>query len=160
MPALAEPAPNTIPWPPLIQAGAAVAALALDHFDPIGGVPDAMWTGFCVSCLGFGLDVAAAVTLRRHRANILPHRAATRLVVTGPFAVSRNPIYLGNTILLIGLGLALENDWFFVTTVIAVWLVTQLAIKREERHLAAKFGPAWDAYRARVPRWLRINWRF
>jgi protein-S-isoprenylcysteine O-methyltransferase Ste14 len=99
------------------------------------------------------------VTMRRHRANVWPHRAATALVTGGPFAWSRNPIYLGNTLLLAGAGLLLANAWFLIAALVGVWAVTRLAIVREEAHLAARFDGAWLAYVRSTPRWLRLPWR-
>jgi protein-S-isoprenylcysteine O-methyltransferase Ste14 len=93
------------------------------------------------------------VVMARRRANILPHRAATALVTDGPFAWSRNPIYLGNTLLLSGCGLAFGNAWLLVGAAVAAIAVTVLAIRREEAHLASRFGDAWMAYAARTRRW-------
>ena len=95
-------------------------------------------------------------TMHRYRVNILPHRAATGLVTAWPFSMSRNPIYLGNTIVLAGAALAFRNPWFLALAAGSAWTVTHLAIQREERHLAALFGPKWDDYADRVPRWLRV----
>ena len=88
----------------------------------------------------------------RARANILPHRAATALVTRGPFAFSRNPIYLGNTLMMAGVGLAVGNPWFIATGLAAALLVERLAIRREEQYLDARFGQAWRDYCARVGR--------
>ena len=110
--------------------------------------------GWALLLSGLGLDLAAMIVMTRHRANILPHRSATALVTTGPFAWSRNPIYLGNTIALCGAGLAFANPWFLLTALLAAFAVTRLAIQREEAHLARRFGAAWDAYRRRTGRWL------
>jgi protein-S-isoprenylcysteine O-methyltransferase Ste14 len=90
----------------------------------------------------------------RARANILPHRAATALVTWGPFGFSRNPIYLGNTILLLGAGLAFGIAWFVPVAFAAAALTARLAIAREEAHLNARFGRAWREYAARVRRWV------
>ena len=106
---------------------------------------------------GLGLDVYAMFEMRRLRANILPHRAATALVTTGPFALSRNPIHLGNTMLVAGAALVFSNPWFLAAAVIVAVLVEVLAIRREEKHLAARFGNAWRAYMKRTPRWIRIR---
>ena len=151
--------PNTVPWPPIIFAGTAAVAFMLGRLYDLGFVPRTAAGGVLgavVMLAGLGLDIAAMRAMRRNRANILPHRAATALVTTGPFAVSRNPIYLGNTLLLAGAGLALGSAWFLVGALVAARLVTILAIKREEAHLAARFGDAWHAYARRTPRWLRL----
>ncbi len=104
--------------------------------------------------IGLGLDLAAMFWMHQQRANILPHRAATALVTTGPFALSRNPIYLGNTVLVAGAALLLNNPWFLVAALIAAFAVTHLAIQREEAHLATHFGDQWRDYAHRTPRWL------
>jgi protein-S-isoprenylcysteine O-methyltransferase Ste14 len=94
------------------------------------------------------------LVMRRGRANILPHRAATALITSGPFAVSRNPIYLGNTFLLIGAAAALANPWFLPVALLSAAAVDRLAIRREEAHLAARFGEAWRGYAKRTARWI------
>jgi protein-S-isoprenylcysteine O-methyltransferase Ste14 len=151
------PPPNRIPWPPLLYLGAALAALALGAAWPgpawlAGPVPAAI--GWAVVLAGLALDLAAMLDMRRHGANILPHRAATALVTSGAFAWSRNPIYLGNTLVLLGAALALGNPWFIPAALAAAWAVTPLAIRREEAHLDAMFGAAWQDYRGRTARWI------
>lgn len=150
--------PNRIPWPPILAVGAVLAAWILEAVWPTGEILDgagrwARVTGILVAATGLGFDLAAMLTLHRARTNILPHRAAGHLVTNGVFALSRNPIYLGNTLLLLGLALALHSPWLLVTALVAAVLVNQLAIKREERHLAARFGTLFAQYRQRVPRW-------
>ncbi len=153
--------PNRWPWPPIIVGLTALAALALNHLAPTQAVfPPADGTralGGAIVVVGLGLDLWAMRTMQRHHANILPHRAATALVTTGPFALSRNPIYLANALLLAGAGLVLTNAWLLLAAVAQTWLVSRLAISREEAHLAIRFGDAWTAYAAQVPRWLRLR---
>jgi len=150
--------PNTVPWPPLIFGAAVAAALVLQWALPLDvAVPSGTgWAGAGIMAAGAGLDMAAMLAMRRHHANILPHRAATALVIAWPFSISRNPIYLGNVLLLVGAALAFGNPWFLVIVPAAVWAVTVLAIRREEAHLAALFGAAWLHYARRVPRWFRL----
>lgn len=146
-----------MPWPPLIYACAAGFAWLLGRSVPLGFMPALEWIGSIIVAIGLGFDMTAMATMMRYRANILPHRAATALVTSGPFAISRNPIYLGNTLVLIGLGVTLENVWFLPAAMAAAWAVTVLAIRREEAHLAARFGATWDDYAGRVPRWFGLS---
>ena len=153
--------PNRLPWPPVILCAAAIAAIAAGHFIPTAtALPSGIVSravGAAVMAAGLALDLSAMVTMMQHKANILPHRAATALVTTGPFALSRNPIYLGNTLLLAGAGLAFANAWLLVAAPAQAWLVSILAIQREEAHLAILFGAAWRSYSHRTPRWLRLR---
>jgi protein-S-isoprenylcysteine O-methyltransferase Ste14 len=96
------------------------------------------------------------VTMARANANILPHRAATRLVTWGPFRLSRNPIYLGNTIMTASATLAFAKLWLLPAALIAATATHHLAILREEAHLDAMFGELWRAYTCRTARW--IGW--
>lgn len=151
--------PNRWPWPPLLYGAALLAGFGLGALLPLGwpaalAGPAMRALGALVAALGLGFDLSAIVTLYRARTNVLPHRAADRLVTHGPFALTRNPIYLGNTLLVTGLGLAFLNFWLVITALLAALATDHLAARREEKHLAAKFGPAFAAYAARVPRWL------
>jgi protein-S-isoprenylcysteine O-methyltransferase Ste14 len=149
-------APNRLPWPPMIYVAATILAVAANHLRPLqlDMAPTFLRPlGAALLAIGLGLDVWSMITMSRCRANILPHRAATALVTTGPFAWSRNPIYLGNTIALMGAGLAFANPWLMPAAIIAAFAVLRLAILREEVHLAMRFGTAWDRYRGRTARW-------
>ena len=151
-----ENRPNRVPWPPLIGAAALALAWLAQRAYPLGlGLaPGARWLGWALIAAGVGLDLWAIATLRRAKTNILPHRAAGRLVTGGPFAFTRNPIYLGNTVALVGVGGAANSLWFVVAAIAAAAIVEGLAIRREETHLALRFGREWLDYAARVPRWL------
>ena len=154
--------PNTVPWPPIIYLAVALAALALGAAWPLASPPPSSLrllriTGAAIAATGIALDVAAMLAMRRARTNILPHRGADRLVTDGVFALTRNPIYVGNTLLLAGLGVALPSAWMVAGALLAALLVDRLAIRREERHLSARFGRPYADYVARVPRWIGVR---
>jgi protein-S-isoprenylcysteine O-methyltransferase Ste14 len=110
--------------------------------------------GVCLICLAIAIDAVVFFRFRRAATTILPHRGSTALVTDGPFEKSRNPIYVGYVALTLGVGLAFGNPWAIgLAAVVGVGL-QKLAIEPEERHLAARFGADYAAYRARVPRWL------
>jgi len=151
--------PNVLPWPPMIYATAVVVALALRYVKPIRLEPPSavIWLGIGVILAGVAVDFWAMATMRRAQTNLLPHRAADRLVDWGPFALSRNPIYAGNTAAILGVAVCLGDGWLLFATFAAAALTQKLAIRREEAHLSARFGAAWDAYAARTPRWLALG---
>ena len=149
--------PNRVPWPPIFFVGSAALAIVLGVLIPIHSAafrsPLLQAAGFVGIGLGISLDLAAMIQMRRHQANILPHRAATALVTTGVFAWSRNPIYLGNTVVLLGAAFALANPWFLLAAALAAFSTQAMAILREEAHLQVVFGDAWRDYASRTPRW-------
>ena len=149
---------SRVPWPPILLIGTIGAGVAFDKMLPaelLGGASAMRAAGLVIVLAAVLLDAASLVTLHRHATTVLPHRGSTALVTTGPFALSRNPIYVGNILLTIGLALALANAWLLAGAVLEVALVRWLAILPEERHLEARFGDAWHRYRARTPRWIR-----
>lgn len=154
--------PNRIPWPPLIYIAVLLAAWGLQTLWPGGALLAGlgMWprvVGVVLALAGVGLDLAAMRAMHRAKTNVLPHRGAQHLVTEGVFAFSRNPIYLGNALLMIGVALVVHWPWLLVGALLSAALVDRLAIRREERHLSARFGDAFANYTRRVPRW--IGWR-
>ncbi|MFD0917657.1 methyltransferase family protein [Pseudahrensia aquimaris] len=131
----------------------------LHQFLPIGWEPERVTPlmtngGWLIIAIALGLDVWTFLTLRRHRTTIMPHKAASQLAVDGPFAVSRNPIYLGNVLLCLGIGFVIGSRWFLLMAALLFVLLSELAIKREEAHLEANFPEEWKAYAAKVRRWI------
>lgn len=76
-----------------------------------------------------------------------------RLVTTGPYAWSRNPIVVCIVVMLLGLGLARSSLGITLLAVIVALLAYVQVTRVEERRLAARFGDEYATYRARVPRW-------
>lgn len=150
---MAKQTPNTLPWPPLIFGGLVLAGLLLQTTSPLELAQTFIWPGYFVLAAGIMLDVWAMTTMTKARTNILPHRGADNLVTSGPFALMRNPIYVGNTIATLGLGLAMQNGWLLIATPLAVIAVHHLAVAREQVHLEEKFGKAWSDYANQVKAW-------
>jgi protein-S-isoprenylcysteine O-methyltransferase Ste14 len=98
---------------------------------------------------GWGL-----VVFFRIRTAIMPIRPASHLVASGPYRFSRNPMYVGLSVLYLGLALLFNVVWPIVLLPLVVFALYHLVIRREERYLADAFGDAYAAYRQRVRRWL------
>lgn len=151
--------PNTIPWPPLLLLAGIAAGAALGSWLPFAVAMPAVLqaAGYLLIAAGIAFDFSAIWTMWRARTNILPHKAAGTLVTNGPFRLSRNPIYVGNTTTLFAMAFAFSNLWYVIAAFVMALLVDRLAIRREEIHLASRFGEAWKAYASRTPRWLFRN---
>ena len=154
-----ESRPNVFPWPPVIY-GVAILAGALS-----GYVLPLPWVGSPLSDFLFGIglmliavalfiDFRAMRLMHAHKTTIMPNKGASHLVTVGPFGFSRNPIYLANTMLTVGAGLMSGIVWFLPFAAIAAIITQELAIKREEKHLSAKFPKAWRDYAKKVRRWI------
>jgi protein-S-isoprenylcysteine O-methyltransferase Ste14 len=100
------------------------------------------------------LLVSAIRTMSRAKTTLNPNGIPDHLVIGGPFAVTRNPMYLANTLLLIGVGLIFGIVWFLLLAVVAAFATQKVAIEREERVLTAKFGKKYRDYAKRVRRWI------
>lgn len=85
---------------------------------------------------------------------IIPNRPANALILDGPFRFTRNPLYLALALLTIALGLLLNTWWILILLLPAVVAVDRLVIAREEAYLRRRFGAQYDAFAARVRRWL------
>jgi protein-S-isoprenylcysteine O-methyltransferase Ste14 len=123
---------------------------------PWPGLDDgpAHFVGLGIGVAGILLFAWAALTLRRHGTTILPDKAADKLVTDGPYAFRRNPIYLADVLILLGIAELTKNIWFVLLAAVFAVLVTWLAILPEERHLEARFGDEFRNYKARTRRWI------
>jgi protein-S-isoprenylcysteine O-methyltransferase Ste14 len=151
--------PNRVPWPPIIYLSVVIAALVVDVNLPLpwlsnGAATLLKYLGGALGISALAIDLYAVQIFRDHQTTILPNKGATNLITSGPFAWSRNPIYVGNTLLVLGAGLFFGKWWLVILAPVAALLTQKLAIEREEKHLAAKFGAAWQEYSAKVRRWV------
>lgn len=154
-----EERPNRFPWPPVVYVAAIALAVVLHWLWPLPwfGPPLADFllpVGVLIAVAAIAIDLAAMRTLSRARTTILPHRSAEHLVTQGPYAVTRNPIYLGNTMLMLAAGLAFGIAWFVLLAPAAAFVTQKLAIEREEQHLSIRFGKKYRDYQKRVRRWV------
>jgi protein-S-isoprenylcysteine O-methyltransferase Ste14 len=152
----ATPPPVTV-HPPILYGGAFLAGLGLDRLVPIAAmIPDGLRHGAASMLITFGVCVAlwAAWLFRRAGTGIPTWQAATRLVQRGPYAISRNPMYVGVSAAYAGLSLAVASPWALLLLAPVLVVMDRLVIAREEPYLAARFGAPYAAYLARVRRWI------
>ena len=150
--------PLAFPWPPLIYGAAIAVAFLLQAYFPLAAADTNLWiakaVGGALIASAIVLDVWAMRTLLDCHTTILPNRCSAHLVTSGPYRLTRNPIYLGYTLATAGIGLVLLNPWMLVTAMIAAGVTSIVAIKREELHLLSRFGIDFERYCNGTTRWI------
>jgi protein-S-isoprenylcysteine O-methyltransferase Ste14 len=149
---------GVIALPPFIFLGFLVAATVLEAVVPLpvlGAYSLARYlSGAVLAACGF---VLIGMGMRRFAAagtNVPPNLPTTALVVDGIYGRTRNPLYLGTTLLYLAPGIAAGSLWAIVLAIPLLWVINVGVIAREERYLERKFGDAYRAYKGRVRRWV------
>ncbi len=110
--------------------------------------------GAVLILVGIALAVAAVAAFRRHRTTVIPHMTPTSIVTTGIYSLSRNPIYLGDALILLGFVLRWDAVPSLILVPLFMVLIQRRFIRAEEARLAQEFPNAFAAYRAATRRWL------
>lgn len=142
--------------PPVLFGGAFLLGLALHWLVPITRLPGlpARLAGVVCLLVGAGLAHSGEKVMHRAGTNVRPDRPTTALVTEGPFRYSRNPLYVGVTLMYTGLALLIPALWPLLLLVPVLLVMRWGVIAREERYLERKFGEPYRAYLARVRRWI------
>ena len=119
-----------------------------------GRGPATVGAGWVLVALGLGFTAWGLLTFFRHRTAIMPHHPASRLVDSGPYRFSRNPMYVGMTTAYLGGVLVTNMFWPLLFLPLSLFALVMLVIRKEERYLADAFGAEYAAYRKRTRRWL------
>lgn len=109
--------------------------------------------GMALVAAGLGWMLWAWWCFRRADTPIRPTAMPTQLVDHGPFAFGRNPMYLGMTVALLGIGVALGVPFMTVAAALFVLIVQRVHIPHEEAQLQSAFGGWYSDYAATVRRW-------
>jgi protein-S-isoprenylcysteine O-methyltransferase Ste14 len=121
------------------------------HFD----VPAHNWLAIVLVSVGFLTGISGVVTFLRAKTTVDPTKPrASSLVTWGVYAISRNPMYLGGLIMLLGWAILLPNVLGFLFLPLYVLYINRFQIAPEERVLTSLFGETYAAYQVRTRRWL------
>jgi protein-S-isoprenylcysteine O-methyltransferase Ste14 len=147
--------PGIVVRPPLVYLSAILLGFAFQRLWPVAVVPQSARAplGIPLVAVALILFVWAVSEFRRAGTGLRVREPATTVVRTGPYAFSRNPIYLAYTVLQGGVGIWAGNAWLLGLLVPAVALIISQVIAREERYLERKFGMDYLKYKASVRRW-------
>lgn len=109
-----------------------------------------------IALVGALVIILGVVSFRRAKTTVNPMKpeSASSLVVGGIYRVTRNPMYLGFLLILLGWAAWLSNVLALLPIAGFVIYLTAFQIRPEERALEARFGPEFAAYKERVRRWI------
>ena len=152
-------APDVIIFPPVIIISTVVISFVLQRLAPVETLSHIDWqlrwiAGFVIVIIGLLVGASAIYAMARVGTNVSPSSPATALVTDGVFRFTRNPIYVGGSLLMIGLALISANGWLLILFVPSQLILHWGVVLPEERYLRAKFGDAYLRYHARTPRYI------
>jgi protein-S-isoprenylcysteine O-methyltransferase Ste14 len=152
-----EPGAKVYFPPPLVYLGFIVLGALLQYAIAPIFFPGDAWiriVGVIIVAAGLALIFSALASFRRTGQDPKPWTPSPELIVEGPYRWTRNPMYVGLTCILVGLGLALNNLWFSLLAAVALFVVHFIAVLPEEEYLKEKFGSSYEEYRRRVRRYI------
>ena len=143
--------------PPLVFVACTAVGVVFQRFVPLraGG---ARALGVAVGALaivaGAALIAWAMGLFRRTGQDPRPWMPSPSMIVEGPYRRTRNPMYVGMTLMQLGTGFAANDLWISLLAGVSLYGVHHLAVLPEEAYLTERFGDAYRAYRASVRRYL------
>ena len=149
-------APNVKIIPPLVYlAGIIIGFLATIGL-PTRVVPNSVaWTvGGILTFCGADLAGSALFKFKDVGTTVRPDHAASTLVITGPYELTRNPMYLGLTVVYLGIAIAGQSVWALILLPVVLAIIQPRAIEPEEVFLEKRFGANYVNYAAKDRRWL------
>ena len=147
--------PNLPIKPPFVFIIAMLVGFAVHWIKPVSARPEG-WGGLGIIFVVIAVALVAWswLSLERHHTDMRPWKPTTAIVRSGPYALTRNPIYLGFALLQLGIGLWRDELAVVLMTIPAIAATNSWIIAREESYLERKFGDVYTTYLKEVRRWL------
>ena len=142
--------------PPLLYVLPFVLARFLQSVLPLPFLPERIVevAAILFFAVGIILCIWSIGLFRRSKTSLVPVKPTATLVLSGPYQVTRNPMYLGLLCLYLAAAFWLNLVWALILVPLVIGIVQRMAIKKEERYLEQQFGEAYRQYKARVRRWI------
>jgi len=142
--------------PFVIYLGLAIVAILLQKILPLSFMSEisarVLGVSLLILNLGFGLPALRGMLQAKTSPN--PKRPTTSLVLSGVYRLTRNPMYIGLTLIFAGLLTYFQVSWGLLLVPLVVWLITIWVINPEEKYLGEKFGEEYLQYKSTVRRWI------
>jgi protein-S-isoprenylcysteine O-methyltransferase Ste14 len=148
---------NAVVRPPVALALAFLVGLAVQWLYPLPFLPrdfPSSWVGAAIFASGFVLVAWAFATMRGAGTRVETVEPTTVIVTSGPYRYTRNPIYVGMFIGLVGLTIGFDSLWIAIALLPFYLVIRYGVIAREESYLERKFGDVYRSYKSQVRRWL------
>ena len=144
--------------PPLVFLGAIFLGVIVQHkavplsfsLSPAPRIA----AGVLILACGVSLVLSARILFLRTGQSPIPWKPTPELILQGPYRFTRNPMYVGVALFVVGLGLAVNNLWISLFAAPALLAVHFIAVLPEERYLAERFGESYRSFLARVRRYV------
>ena len=147
---------GVIAFPPFILAATLLLGWLLNWLWPIDILPGSSlaWPGTLLIVVSIAIGLTAVRAMFKMNTSLDVRKAATSIVSSGPFALTRNPMYLSMVLLCVGIALFFNWFWLLLLVIPLEVILQKGVIEREERYLERKFGDEYKRYRTKVRRWL------
>ena len=144
------------PVPPIIVLVTIFCEVGLHYWLPILKIIPTPWhwAGIAIIGLGLAIIISPALSFRRSETTILPFHDSSKLVLTGMYRYTRNPMYVGMVIILLGVAVLLGDLSPFVMPILFVPVMNTRVIRHEEEMLEEAFGDEYREFKKSVNRWI------
>tara|TARA_Y100000746_G_scaffold213182_1_gene205536 strand:- start:4989 stop:5423 length:435 start_codon:yes stop_codon:yes gene_type:complete len=140
-------------YPPLIVLGCIAIQVLLKIIVPLE-VNLSLLLGLVLLILSLGVITYAFKELNNNETTYIPDGDPEKLVTSGPFSISRNPIYLGMAGTLLAIAFLLQSLSALLIPILFISIIQNTWIPHEEKKLAEVFGEEWKIYSAKTKQWL------
>jgi protein-S-isoprenylcysteine O-methyltransferase Ste14 len=148
--------PQLVVNPFIIYIGIGLTAVLLQSVLPLPFFPATASKIIGVTMLIINMLIGIPAVLGMLKANTSPNpgKSSTTLIFSGPYRFSRNPMYIGLTLIYTGILSGFQITWGIVFLPLVIWLISVWVIRPEEKYLSAKFGDPYQQYTKTVRRWI------
>ncbi|PKO12912.1 MAG: hypothetical protein CVU39_21630 [Chloroflexi bacterium HGW-Chloroflexi-10] len=148
--------PQLVVNPFIIYIGIGLAAVLLQSVVPLPFFPStaSKIIGITMLIINMLIGIPAVWGMLKANTSPNPRKSSTTLIFSGPYRFSRNPMYIGLTLIYTGILSGFQITWGIVFLPLVIWLISVWVIDPEEKYLSTKFGDHYQQYTKTVRRWI------